>query len=155
MSATNQSDLNLSFSHSAEIFGIPSNLRSSMESVIWDNINNKRMAIKKLESKFPYEWTSQVAKDALIARGERFPYLKEQLDFIVGYVIKLAHVNRQFRDADKTKRLLPYLKIMRGSAIIDCPIHSEFIDHVYEVTDKFWIKYPVGKHIDCSCSIRT
>lgn len=154
MSATNKKDLQYSFSHFASIFDIPSDLRQKMESIIWDNINNKRVAVKNLEALLPNTWTSQSAQDALIARGERFPYLKEQLNFIVGKIICLAHINRQFRDATNTKSALPYLKIEQGPTIIECPIHSSFFGKLYEVSDDFWSNYPVGKDIDCSCTVR-
>ncbi|ELB2040599.1 hypothetical protein QNZ60_000554 [Vibrio parahaemolyticus] len=151
---TNREDLKAAFVHFAEMFEIPTQYRAKFETVIWKNINDIRKAVKEAESLFAYKWESELAKQTLIERGERFPFLKEQLDLVITKIIKLAHVNRAFRNAERVVSTMPYLKIDRGPQLVECPIHTQYHGKVFPVKDEFWYDYPLAKHLDCYCQIR-
>ncbi len=155
MSMTNKDDFKPAFVHFADMFDVPTEYRAKFQALVWKNINDKRKAVKEAEALFSYKWESELAKQTLIDRGEKFPFLKEQLDLVVGNIIRLTNINRAFRNAERVVSSMPYLKIDRGPQLLDCPIHKEFHGKVFPVKDDFWSHHPVAKHIDCSCHIRS
>ncbi|EOX4471877.1 hypothetical protein [Vibrio parahaemolyticus] len=155
MSMTNRDDLKAAFIYFAEVFDVPKQYRSKFENLLWKNLNDKRKALKEAEVLFPYNWESEFAKQTLIDRQEKFPYLKEQLELIVFKILRLANVNRQFRNAERVASTMPYLKIERGPQSVDCPVHSKHHGKIIPLKDDFWSDYPVAKHVDCYCQIRS
>ncbi|ENM6410836.1 regulator of ribonuclease activity A [Vibrio parahaemolyticus] len=64
------------------------------------------------------------------------------------------HYASKLKQAQKTKRALPYLTIMFGPTIDLCPVHAKNKGLVLPVDHPYWTDYPMRETDECKCSIR-
>ncbi|MFV8387698.1 regulator of ribonuclease activity A [Vibrio parahaemolyticus] len=64
------------------------------------------------------------------------------------------HYASKLKQAQKTKRALPYLTIMLGPTIEPCPVHTKNKGLVLPVDHPYWTDYPMRKTDECKCGLR-